>query len=210
MRRRHRDVWGNVDDSTAPAAALKRDLRVRLRQARAALPPDQRAVSATAVQELLRRLPELASGGVLAYAATAAELDIDPWLRHVLDAGRALYLPWVEGDDIGVTRVGDLDADLVTGWRGVREPRTDLRRLPSHAGAPDCAVVPGLGFDRLGGRLGQGGGHLDRLLSRLRPGVPIAGVAFAVQLAAEVPREAHDVRVDVVVTEQGVLRHGSG
>jgi len=199
-----------VDNSTTPAAALKKDLRVRLRQARAALPPHQRAVCARAVQELLRRLPELASGGVLAYAATAGEVDIDPWLRHVLKAGRPLYLPWVEEDDIGVARVGDLDADLVAGWRGVREPRTDLRRLPSHVGAPDCAVVPGLGFDRLGRRLGQGGGHLDRLLSRLRPGVPIVGVAFAVQLVAAIPMEAHDVRVDVLVTEQGVVRHGSG
>lgn len=198
-----------MDNGSVAAAAAKRDLRARLRQARAALLPEQRAASARAVQDLLRGLPELAVGGVLAYAATPLEVDIDPWLRAVLEAGRPLYLPWVEQGDLGVARVDDLDADLVSGWRGIREPRAALRRSAPGPDTPSCAVVPGLGFDRQGGRLGHGGGHLDRLLSRLPSGVPAVGVAFAVQLVAAVPLEAHDVRVDVVVTEQGVARHGS-
>lgn len=200
----------NVDDTTAAAATAKRTLRAELRKARTALPAEQRATASRAVQQLLTELPEVSAGGVLAYAATPLEVDIDPWLREVLNAGRALYLPWVEGADFGFARVRDLEDDVVPGWRGIREPRAALRRGVPHPDALSCAVVPGLGFDRRGGRLGHGGGHLDRLLSRLRPGVPTVGVAFGVQLVGAVPMEPHDVRVDVVVTEQGVARHGSG
>lgn len=209
MRRRHRRVWGNVENSTTAAALAKATLRARLRVARAALSPEERAAGAHAVRELLRGLPELANGGVLAYAAAPLEVDIDPWLREVLEAGRALYLPWVEGVEVRVARVRDLDADLAPGWRGIREPRAALRDQAPLPGAAKCAVVPGLGFDRRGGRLGHGGGHLDRLLSGLSPEIPIVGVAFNVQLVAAVPLEEHDVRVDIVVTEQGVVRRGS-
>jgi len=186
----------------------KQELRRRLRAARAALGADRRAAASALVARHLDALPELAAArSPLAYAATPGEVDLDPWLRARLARGDALWLPWVEGPVLRLGRVTDLD-ELAPGWRGLREPR----HAPGDPGADpavvDAAVVPGVGFDAEGGRLGQGGGHVDRLLARLRPGTPVVGVAFAVQVVPPpgVAREPHDRPVDVVVTEDGVLR----
>ena len=71
---------------------------------------------------------------------------------------------------------------------------------------PDLVVVPGLAFTSTGDRLGQGGGWYDRFLSQVRSGCTTVGVCFAEQVVDSLPLEAHDVAVDHVVTDQGVLR----
>ncbi|MCA9516375.1 MAG: hypothetical protein KC635_15645 [Myxococcales bacterium] len=88
-----------------------------------------------------------------------------------------------------------------------------LRRSPA-AVAPLAAlaalVVPGLAFDAAGGRLGQGGGFYDRLLGGLATRPRLVGLAFAAQVVPSVPREAHDVLMDTVVTEGGPLAQEPG
>jgi 5-formyltetrahydrofolate cyclo-ligase len=72
----------------------------------------------------------------------------------------------------------------------------------------DLIFVPGLAFTRTGGRLGRGGGFYDRFLAGMRPGAMKVGVCFHAQLAGELPMEAHDHEVGVVVTEREVIRCG--
>jgi 5-formyltetrahydrofolate cyclo-ligase len=182
----------------------KAALRARLRAARLALGEPARAAASAVIAGRLAALPELAQArSVVGYAAMPGEVDLDPWLRERLDRGDQVWLPRVDGPELRLGRVEDL-ADLVPGWRGLREPPGGDGDL----GAVDAVVVPGVGFDAGGGRLGQGGGHVDRLLARLPAGVPVIGVAFAVQLVGPpgVPREPHDRTVDMVVTEEGVHR----
>jgi 5-formyltetrahydrofolate cyclo-ligase len=71
---------------------------------------------------------------------------------------------------------------------------------------PDVVIVPGLAFTAAGDRLGQGGGWYDRFLSAVRPDCVSIGVCFAEQVVAALPVEVHDVTVDHVVTDRGVLR----
>jgi 5-formyltetrahydrofolate cyclo-ligase len=73
-------------------------------------------------------------------------------------------------------------------------------------GAPDVVIVPGLAFTSAGQRLGQGGGWYDRFLASVRDDCVTIGVAFAPQIVDELPTEAHDVALDVIVTDAGVLR----
>lgn len=68
---------------------------------------------------------------------------------------------------------------------------------------PDVVVVPGLAFTAAGQRLGQGGGWYDRYLAEIRDDCLTVGVCFHEQLLARVPTEAHDVTLDVVVTDEG-------
>lgn len=68
----------------------------------------------------------------------------------------------------------------------------------------DLLLVPGLGFDARGNRLGQGGGFYDRVLAAAGPETEIVGVAYAVQCVPELPVEPHDQPVHRVVTEEGV------
>jgi 5-formyltetrahydrofolate cyclo-ligase len=75
---------------------------------------------------------------------------------------------------------------------------------------PDVLLVPMLAFDRRGHRLGYGGGFYDRTIAdlRARRAVTAIGIAYAAQELPEVPDSAHDMRLDAIVTEQGVIRPG--
>lgn len=68
----------------------------------------------------------------------------------------------------------------------------------------DLVLVPGLVFDRHGGRIGFGAGHYDHLLGRCRPGAVFVGVAYAWQVVERVPQNARDVRLHAVATPCGV------
>jgi 5-formyltetrahydrofolate cyclo-ligase len=183
--------------------AQKRAVRQRLLAARGSV--GNRDQSAAAVCQRLTTLPELITGHVvLGYAAHGSELSIDAALRRLLDAGVTVCLPWVEGVMLGLGVITDLEADLTPGWRGVREPR--VPRRPLRPQAVDAVLVPGVGFDPLGNRLGYGGGHFDRLLGRLRRGVPLIGVAYDEQVVTQLPVAPHDRPVDVVITPSRTLR----
>jgi 5-formyltetrahydrofolate cyclo-ligase len=67
--------------------------------------------------------------------------------------------------------------------------------------AIDLVVVPGVAFTASGHRLGQGGGWYDRFLTGLRPGVQRIGVCFRECLVDEIPTEAHDITMDLVITD---------
>ena len=71
---------------------------------------------------------------------------------------------------------------------------------------PDVVVVPGLAFTAAGERLGQGGGWYDRYLAQVRADCTTIGVCFAEQILDTLPVEAHDVTMDHIVTERGVVR----
>jgi len=79
----------------------------------------------------------------------------------------------------------------------VREPIYD------EAVRPEIALVPGLAFDRHGRRLGTGGGWYDRVLAE----IPIKiGVGFGWQIVDEVPVEAHDIRVNWLASDAGLVK----
>ena len=71
---------------------------------------------------------------------------------------------------------------------------------------PDAVIVPGLAFTAAGDRVGQGGGWYDRFLSTVRTDCTKIGVCFDEQIVGALPVEAHDVAMDHVVTDHGVLR----
>lgn len=182
----------------------KRAARRRARAAREALGEDARALASARIRSHLASSPELRGArAIAAYAATDAEVDLDPLLDVLLERGVAVHLPVVEGAELVTARVHHLADDLDTGYRGVREPRPDLPREP--APAVDAVLVPGLAFSPEGGRAGYGGGHFDRLLARIEGALRI-GVAFGAQVLDDVPVGPHDVSMDMLVTEEGILR----
>jgi len=180
----------------------KADLRGRLLATRRGLGTGERERSSRAIRGHLAALPAVRQATtVLGYAATDAEVDLDPLLAALLDEGRTVALPVVDGARLRLAAVTDLDSDLVLGHLGVREPRRGCAAVPEST--IGVALVPGVAFDRDGGRLGYGGGHFDRLLAELD--APAIGVAFHAQLIQRVPLRPHDVRMDLVVTEDGAI-----
>jgi 5-formyltetrahydrofolate cyclo-ligase len=170
---------------------------------RARLGTDARAEMGGAIAERLLALPEIADArAVLAFVSISTEAPTALLLESVLGAGKTLLLPYVADDGaLRAAAVGAL-AELEPGYRGIPEPRARLPVEPASAGA---IVTPGVAFDARGGRLGYGGGFYDAFL-RAAPGVPRIGICYEVQLVDEVPMSEHDERVDVVVTEERVVR----
>jgi 5-formyltetrahydrofolate cyclo-ligase len=118
----------------------------------------------------------------------------------------------VAPDELKLALVGSLE-EVEPAPFGLLEPKEALRQDQARAVPPadvDFFVVPGVAFDRHGGRLGHGRGYYDRLLAHARPDATLAGLCFEVQLVDEVPMSGHDVRLDYVVTELGVYDAAKG
>jgi 5-formyltetrahydrofolate cyclo-ligase len=140
---------------------------------------------------------------VLAYASTGSEVATEGLLEAVIRAGKVLVLPRVVGaGSLGLHRVDD-PGRLRPGFHGILEPAAD--DPPVVPTEVDLALVPGVGFDRLGHRIGYGGGYYDRLLPQLAGRCVVWGLAFDCQVVEVLPREPHDQRLAGVVSEAGLL-----
>jgi 5-formyltetrahydrofolate cyclo-ligase len=125
----------------------------------------------------------------------AGEIDLDPLLQEFRCA---VTRTWPQGR----LTVHRADADMERHRWGYLQPvaTADELRL-DEIGA---VLVPGVLFDRRGGRLGHGAGYYDRLLPRLRADVILIGITTEDRLVDELPTEAHDVRMTHLASEQGV------
>lgn len=132
------------------------------------------------------------------YAPMFDEPDIWPLISQALASGRVVALPRYSKatQSYVVRQVLDLQTDIGIGYFGIREPLEACEEVPLNR--LDLVLVPGVGFDSRGQRLGRGRGFYDRLLA----GVSGAkcGIAFDEQIVAEVPAGPHDVRVNCILT----------
>lgn len=184
--------------------AEKTAARRQAREARRALDAATRALAATAVADRLLALPQVqAAGIVLAYSATAEELDLAETIERLRAGGATIAYPRIESPGVLSLRMVDDETELVEGRLGIREPDTEALRIePS---AIDVVFAPGVAFDAVGRRLGYGGGYYDRLIPSLSADCTVIGVAFDEQILMTVPADERDARVDLVVTPTGVL-----
>ena len=180
----------------AGRAAEKKRLRALIRGRRRSLPAGFLRRESEAFLPRLSALPEWKDARtVMAYAALPGEPDLSLVLREVLSSGRRLVLPRCEGGEIVPRLVSGL-WQLSPGAYGILEPGADCPPVsPEEIG---FFLVPGLAFDREGFRLGQGGGYYDRFLPKAR-GYRL-GVCHEWELLPAVPREAHDEKVNGVLT----------
>ena len=191
-----------MDHNPADLIATKQALRTTARAARTAMSPHERAAASAALCERLLTLHEFRRvRTVLLYASAGDEVDLAAAVTGLRERDVRTLFPRVHRDQLQLVNVTDL-RNLQLGHRGIREP-TGATVDP---GVVDVAVVPGVAFDPHGGRLGQGGGHYDRLLPALASRARRVGVGFSCQMVPEVPREPHDVALDLVVTERAVYR----
>ena len=142
---------------------------------------------------------------VMAYVAVRGEISLAPVIGDVLARGKTLLLPRCESQGIMTAReICSMD-DLEPGAYGLPEPKKDCPICEPER--IDLIFVPGVAFDRAGGRLGQGGGYYDRFLRR--SGALRVGVCHGFALLEAVPCEAHDEQMDHVIIPGGIVRTGS-
>jgi len=208
---RHRRVA--LPDSSA--AGARRSLRASLRARRRKLSAAERARAARQVALHADLALHLRSGQRIGiYAATAEELDTSQLIALALRRGCLVYLPRIDRR----SRVCTMRfVQLSKGWLrnslrvnrfGITEP--EGAELAS-ARLLDVVFLPLVGFDRCGTRLGMGGGYYDRAFAfrHLRSvwhAPLLVGIAYALQEVECIAPAAHDVPLDLVITERGVIR----
>lgn len=192
----------------APAmSGPRRELRRRLREQRITLPAATRIAAAEAFAEHAFTLPTLQQGGYVAgYWAVAGELALHA-LQPRLPTGCVYCLPLLHADGrlrFAPWRLGD---PLTANRYGIPEPQAEIA---SCLNAQDlhAALLPLLGFDRRGHRLGMGGGWYDRSFAfRRQAAAPphLIGAGYAFQEIEVLDDEPWDVPLDVVVTEREAI-----
>lgn len=183
--------------------ALRRELRARRLAVSAAA---RRRAAGAAARQALRLLRALRVRRVAVYLACGSELPTRPLIAalqrrrirvavpRMLGAGRMRFEWLREG------------ARLRRNAQGIEEPA--LRGARARRGELDAILLPLLGFDTHGHRLGAGGGYYDRWLAKPRcgPRPRYLGYAYARQALPQIPCEPWDVQLDAVITENGVIR----
>jgi 5-formyltetrahydrofolate cyclo-ligase len=181
----------------------KGDLRTAVLAGRDALTEEDRAAAAQAVAT--RGLPvQINPGAVVAgYSPIRNEIDPIPLMQALAAKGARLALPAVmaRGKSLAF-RLWSFGDRLMLGPLGILEPSPAAAEL-----VPDIVLVPLAAFDRAGHRIGYGAGHYDFTLAHLRKRKAslAVGVAFAAQEIPGVPAAEHDVRLDLVLTENETI-----
>lgn len=204
----------HIDSRTMPPAEAKSAWRSAVRRAR--LQRGERRITehADAFRDQVLTLPEVEGiRCVSVYASRSFEPGTLPLIQALHDRGIEVLMP----------RLGD---GLVRGWGVFSSADEIVERAPGRPPEPsgdflpgerlsdaELIVVPALGVDTKGTRLGQGAGWYDRALADARPGTPIVALVYEDELhdtdVRTLPRESHDVPVTIAVTPSSVRRIGA-
>jgi 5-formyltetrahydrofolate cyclo-ligase len=185
-------------------------LRLRLREQRAALPAAQRIAAAQGLLQQLQQLPELTvDERIGGYFAVNGELSLHLLVAHCWRQGKKFHLPVAQpARQLRFARYSA--ASTVQPNRfGIPEPQATAQELVAPASL-ELVLVPLLGFDRSGHRLGYGGGFYDTSFAFLqgqpRPAVPLlVGIGYSFQELATLAPAAWDVKLDFIATERELI-----
>lgn len=176
----------------------KQQLRQTVKQLKRGLTPAERESLSQRICTAIESLPGFDRVmHLMLYHPLPDEVDTRPLLAKWGES-KQLYLPIVKGDDIVVA---PYHAEAVRqGAFGIWEPDATTAVAPALL---EWIVVPGVAFDRALNRLGRGKGYYDRLL-RQTPARKI-GIGYGLQLLDEIPAEPHDIKMDLIVTENEII-----
>lgn len=177
----------------------KKELRQQMKQLKAMTPVAVRNVEAQMVFNTIRTMPVWQQAQhILCYWSLPDELPTHESVNQWLDAGKNIYLPRVNGDDLEIVPYHGAQSLDDKNKFHIGEPVGEA----VDASCLELIIVPAVALDAQRNRLGRGKGFYDRLLSSTS--CPTIGVVCDFQLVEEVPVEPHDRPLDCVVTSDGV------
>jgi 5-formyltetrahydrofolate cyclo-ligase len=159
------------------------------------------------IAEKLAAFDSFASAGcVMLYHPFDNEVYLDTLIEECLATGKTVLLPRCKPIDrtMEACTITNITTDLIPGTYEVMEPH---RGIPASKELEliDICVVPGVAFDRQGNRMGRGAGYYDRFLARLGPRTLKIAVAFTQQIIESVPHTDHDIKMDMIITEDELI-----
>lgn len=176
---------------------MKEELRSKLKSVRRNLSVEQIIQASKKINEQLQLF--LADKKcVMVYLSSFKEVCVDDTIQALLEQGKIVAAPITDEENISITpfELKDLKA-VAHGAYGIREP---LREHIISKDSIDAIIIPGIGFDSNGGRLGFGKGYYDKFLSDFK-GLKI-GVCYDFQLVDKIETEEQDIPMDIIITEE--------
>ncbi|MDD1665544.1 MAG: 5-formyltetrahydrofolate cyclo-ligase [Methanomicrobiales archaeon] len=180
----------------------KNRVRQAMRERREAMTPGERLEKSG---RICRRVLDLIRDGetVMVYSSKELEANTRSLTGTLLARGNPVIVPIIVREDVSLRLSYLKDPSvLVVSTFGVPEPIGS--EIPARAEEVDTIILPMLGYDRKGGRLGYGAGYYDRFLAR-NPRIRRIGIAFSCQEAEEIPCDANDIHMNLIITEDGVV-----
>lgn len=154
-------------------------------------------------REILNRLVSTScfanSENICIYVSTDGEVQTRDFIQCLLkDGDKNVLIPFIKEDILGISQINDFN-DLVKGKFDILE----LVSKKDFEGSVDLIIVPGVGFDSEGNRLGKGKGYYDKLLTNKN--IFKVGLAFTEQMVDIVPTEKHDIQMDMIITDKQII-----
>jgi 5-formyltetrahydrofolate cyclo-ligase len=186
--------------------AQKKVLRDHARHLRCTLSQAEIEEKSTCICTVLKKFLD-GVDPIMVYVSKPLEVNTRHLIEHLIASRGRIIVPVIEQETVSL-RLSWLENPLVLveSTFHVHEPIGN--EIPARPEDVKVAIVPVLGFDRKGNRIGYGAGYYDRFLARY-PDIIRIGLAFACQELSALPCEDNDIKMDLVVTENGIY-HCSG
>ena len=183
----------------------KQTLRQTLRQQRKTITPEAAWHAGQAFCHHIQTLfAQYCPQQIACYLAQDGEMDLSLTIQWLRQQGAMCYLPILHPARKGYLWFApyDPESEMTQNHYGIDEPQYDIRsvRAPWEM---DWVLMPLVGFDRQGNRLGMGGGFYDRSFAAHRP--TMIGCAYALQCVPSIPTDPWDKGMDIIVTEQEII-----
>lgn len=145
---------------------------------------------------------------IMFYVSKDNEVETHKMIEDTIKIGKHVCVPYTDrlNKRIYPVMIKDLEKDLELGSFGVLEPK---KKNKTDTNFIDLIITPGIAFDKDGYRLGWGKGYYDRFLGETGK-VPKIGLAFEFQIVPKLPRDRHDIPVDMVITEKRLIKFNGG
>lgn len=173
-------------------------------------PFHSREEKSEAVLSKITALPQYRKAEWLfSYVSMNHEVETVRLIEKGLKAGKKIAVPVLLEEEkrsgqFLISEIRDCLKELEIGPFGIRQPKAQVLR-PVDPKVLEMAVIPCVAFGRDGHRLGYGKGYFDRFLRQLSPNCLKVGIGFDFQLLSELPQEAHDVPLDVIITDREII-----
>lgn len=193
---------------------MKKSLRELLLAKRDSITVEDKKAKDNAIRKRLFSLEYFKDAKtILFYASFRSEAETLKAIQNTLKLKKRVALPVVDTEhkQLKLYEIHDI-SELSSGYMGIPEP-VPSRTRNMGLNEIDIEIIPGIGFDLKGNRLGYGAGYYDKLLShkskrlsKTKGRITTIALAFEEQIAEKIPSEPHDIRVDIIVTEKRLIK----
>ena len=182
------------------ASIQKTALRKHLLEKRDSISAEFRDISSNKIHQNLNQVDSyINSQNIACYFPIGSEIDTHSIMLGILEQGKNMLLPKITENNMEFFVVPNLEK-LEKGRFDIMEPKDSCKKAEN----VDCILVPTVGISKSGDRLGYGSGYYDKFLSST-DAIKIS-LTYSKQIVKFVPSESHDIKIDLIITEDEIIK----